>query len=145
MTVAEISFHYIPRGRVVKLYINVHYSATRETRLGAMGFRYQRPGLGPPVGFLQLLDIEFFHFQNGLHDSIRPGRIGIAQHLADDRSDDLPREPVLVLQPSTLHLLTALGELLPHTVQLVLRLAVHHERNRFGELEHRPAVERKEL
>jgi hypothetical protein len=53
---------------------------------------------------------------------------------------DLPREPVLVLQPPALLRGGNSGELLPIAVDLRLRLARHHERDRLVEFEDGPAV-----
>src|SRR5262249_12366121 len=54
---------------------------------------------------------------------------------------DLPGYAELVLEPGAATRLTACGKLLPVMVDLGLGFAVDDHRDRFGELEHRPAVE----
>jgi hypothetical protein len=100
--------------------------------------------LSRPEGLLQRVDVELLHLHDRLQDSLRPRGIWVAQHLGRDGWDDLPRHPVLILQPAAWSCFTALGKLLPHPVQFRLRLAVHDERHGLGEGELRPAVERAE-
>src|SRR5205823_8751655 len=51
-------------------------------------------------------------------------------------------ETVFIRKPAALHLFSAAGyELFPIIIDLLLRLAVDHERDRCGELELRPAVQ----
>src|SRR6266480_4040763 len=58
----------------------------------------------------------------------------------------LPEESVLVREPSAFHFLPAAsGEFLTVIIDLLLRVAVDHERDGFGELEIRPAVQGGEL
>ena len=59
--------------------------------------------------------------------------VGVAEQLAQGGRDDLPRQAVAVLQPAARALLAALGERDPQLVDLLLRLAVHEERDRLGE------------
>jgi hypothetical protein len=101
--------------------------------------------LSSPEGLLQRVDVELLHPHDRLQDSLRPRGIGIAQHLGQDSWDDLPRHPVLIIQPAAWSGFTARGRLLPHPVQFLLRLAVHGERHGLGERALRPAVERGEL
>jgi len=51
--------------------------------------------------------------QHGFHHAPRLGGIRIAQHLAEDRGVDLPREPVAVLEPPARPLLAAGAERAP--------------------------------
>src|SRR5262245_30389867 len=77
----------------------------------------------------------------------RPAVSGVlvVQHFHHCGAHDLPRQPELVLEPATLHFLAARGERGPEeVVDLLLAVAVHHERNRLGELEDRSAVQRRE-
>src|SRR5690349_24932387 len=48
---------------------------------------------------------------------------------------DLPRQTILVFEPATLDFLSPFGKLLPEVIDLVLRLAMDHQRNRFREFE----------
>ena len=57
----------------------------------------------------------------------------------------MPRHAEPVLEPAALDFLAAGRELVPEVVDLFLVLAVHHERDRLRELEHRTAVQRREL
>src|SRR5437870_2771397 len=58
----------------------------------------------------------------------------------------LPEESVLVREPSAFHFLPAAsGEFLPVIIDLLLRVAVDHKRDGFGELELRSAVQGREL
>ena len=52
----------------------------------------------------------------------------VAQQLAQDRRDDLPRHPEPVDEPAALNLLAAGGQLLPVAVDLLLRLAADEQR-----------------
>src|SRR3569832_1213269 len=80
-------------------------------------------------------------------DALRFRGVLIAQHLAQDRRRDLPRQPVFVFQPAALlRLLVAVfRESVPVIVELFLRLAMHLERDGLVELEYRTAVQRDEL
>src|SRR5207244_174183 len=93
----------------------------------------------------QPLDIELLHPQHRLQDFLGPPGIWIGHHLAQDSGDDLPRQSVFILQPAALYRFATLGELLPHPVHFLLRVAVHDERDGLGELELRPTVECEEL
>ena len=76
-----------------------------------------------------------------MRDPLQPGRI---LHPFGEKlcRYDLPEESVLVRDPSALHFLPAAsGELLPVIIDLLLRVAVNHERDGFGELELRSAVQ----
>src|SRR5438874_8848882 len=79
-----------------------------------------------------------------MHQPLHPGRIlgplvPLVRHY-------LPGETVFIGEPTALHLLAATGgEFFPIIIDLLLRLAVDHERDRRGELELRPAVQGHEL
>ena len=70
----------------------------------------------------------------------------MVEQFRQDRRDDLPRDAVPVLQPAARpRFAAALGEPGPVLVDLLLRSAVHLERDGLGELVFRPAVQRGEL
>ena len=54
---------------------------------------------------------------------------------------DLPAQPEAVLEPAALRFLAAVDQPVPVVVDLVLVLALDHERHRLGELEMRAAVD----
>src|SRR6185369_901120 len=59
--------------------------------------------------------------------------------------NDLPRQAVFIFQPAALYFLPAFSEPVPKMIDFLLRLAIDDERNRFGKLELRSAVEGCEL
>ena len=68
--------------------------------------------------------------------------VGVVQQRLPARWAHLPREPVLVLEPTALTLFAAVGgELLPVVVDLVLVGAVDQQRDRLGERKVRTAVQ----
>src|SRR2546428_11608917 len=99
----------------------------------------------PLVGLLQLVDLHLVHLQHGFHHAIRLLRVLVLQELAQDGGHDLPGEAELVLEPAAPVGLSALGKLAPEVVDLLLRLAVHHERDREGEFKLGAAVQRHEV
>src|SRR3569832_2672424 len=92
-------------------------------------------------------NVDLLRLHNRPHDALRFRGVLIAQHLAKDRRRDLPRQPVIVFQPAALlRLLVAdYRESVPVIVDLLLRLAMHLERDGLVELEYRTAVQRDEL
>ena len=50
-----------------------------------------------PECFIKSVDAEFLHFHHGLKDVLQAPRIGIADHLAKDRRNDLPPHAEFVL------------------------------------------------
>src|SRR5436190_24004663 len=79
-----------------------------------------------------------------MHQPLHPGRI--LGPLVPLVRYHLPGETVFIGEPTALHLLAATGgEFFPVIIDLLLRLAVDHERDRCGELELRPAVQGHEL
>src|SRR5690606_25703860 len=95
-----------------------------------------------PGGVQQPLNVDLLHPLHGLEDPPRHLGVRVAQQPGQLTGDDLPGQAVAVLQPPARPLLTALGELAPQLVDLLLRLAVDKERDRLVEGELRPAVER---
>src|SRR5207247_2157378 len=89
-------------------------------------------------------EIDLFHRHQRMHQPLHPSRIlaplvPLVRHY-------LPGKTVFIRKPAALHFLAAAGyELLPIIIDLLLRLAVDHERDRRGELELRPAVQGYEL
>src|SRR6266516_5573501 len=79
-----------------------------------------------------------------MHQPLHPSRIlgplvPLVRHY-------LPGKTVFIRKPAALHFLAAAGgEFFPVIIDLLLRLAVDHERDRCGELELRPAVQGHEL
>src|SRR5688572_11932235 len=95
------------------------------------------------IGLLQFRDIDLAHLQHRVERALRLLEVLVGDHLEEDRRGYLPRQSVLVFKPAARAFLPATGEqLLPVVVDLLLVLAVDHERDRLGELEVRPAVQR---
>jgi hypothetical protein len=99
-----------------------------------------------PCGLFQGGDVDLVHFHHRFHDAIRLPGIAIGQHIAEKDRVDLPRETEFVFQLAAPPGRSAVGgKFLPEIIDLVLGLAVDRERDRFGELELRSAIERHEL
>src|SRR5215831_16216311 len=98
------------------------------------------------VGFFKLRDVDLVHLHHGVHDAFGFRFIRIAEHVAENDRADLPREAEFVFEPPARPGRSAIGgKFFPEIIDLLLRLAVHVERDRFGELELRAAVECYEL
>ena len=98
------------------------------------------------VRAIQRGDINFFHIQHGCHYTLGPGRILIGQHVAENNRTHLPRETKFVFEPAARSgRSTVGGKFLPEIIDLVLGFAVDSERDRFGELELRAAVQGHEV
>src|SRR5439155_20008481 len=112
--------------------------------LVSSGFRspaFGRDLLALGVRVLQFLDVELAHLEHGLDGLLRIAVLRIADHLAQRRGHDLPRQTPAILQPAAgSRLAAAGGELVPEVVDLLLRLAVHEHREALAEAEGRPAV-----
>src|SRR5207249_7792221 len=89
-------------------------------------------------------EIDLFHRHQRMHQPLHPSRIlaplvPLVRHY-------LPGKTVFIRKPAAVHFLSATRrELFPVIIDLLLRLAVDHERDRCGELELRPAVQGHEL
>src|SRR5437867_10507815 len=89
-----------------------------------------------PCGLFQGGDVNLVHFHHRFHDAIRLPGIGIGQHIGEKDRVDLPRETEFVFEPAAPPSQSAVGrKFLPEIIDLILRLAVDRERDRFGELE----------
>src|SRR5712671_4012585 len=111
-------------------------------RLAARGVRARRR----LVGFLQLVDVDLAHLEHRFHHSLRLLGILVGKHVRQRGGNDLPRQTELVLEPAALRRRTApRQELVPQLVHFRLGFAAHVQRDRFGELENRAAVQRHEL
>ena len=95
----------------------------------------------PFVRPLQRCDVELPHLQKCLGDPRGLFGIGVHQHVGKDRRHDLPGHAIAVLQPAARALFATLGEPGPVVIDLVLRLAMHLERDGLVELELRSAVQ----
>ena len=95
-------------------------------------------------GALELVDHDLPHLQHRGDRALRALRVGVGDQLVEDARHDLPRDAVAVLEPAARTLLPSIGERVPETVDLVLVLAVGLERDRLGEAELGPAVERED-
>src|SRR5438046_6531461 len=88
--------------------------------------------------------MDLFHRHQCMHQPLHPSPI--LAPLVPLVRHHLPGETVFIREPAALHFLAAAGyELLPIIIDLLLRLAVDHERDRGGELELRTAVQGHEL
>src|SRR5206468_7080202 len=83
--------------------------------------------------------------QHRVHRSLRPLWIPVLECVAERTWNDLPPEPVPVLDPAALTFGAARAELRPELVDLLLSVAADGERDRLVELELRPTVERDEV
>src|SRR5690242_6915652 len=98
------------------------------------------------IGLLQLRDVELFHRHEGLEHAVDLGLVLVEQHLRKDAGRHLPRQTEPVLEPAALAFLTTtLAQLAPEVIDLFLVFAKHLKRDRFGELEQGPAIEREEF
>src|SRR5260370_4282087 len=98
------------------------------------------------IRLLQFVDVELLHLEHGLQRRRRVARPGVGQQPAEHVGHDLPADAEAVLQPSALALFpAACDEPSPVAVDLLLRVAVDHEREAFREFERLPAVEGGEL
>src|SRR5207249_12130182 len=79
------------------------------------------------VSRLQSPNIELLHRQEGLGEARDLVLCAAPQHFVHLHGNDLPREPILILQPAALLGFGDRGEFLPVVIDLVLCLAVHDE------------------
>src|SRR5207249_1511824 len=97
-------------------------------------------------GLFQGGNVDLVHFHHRFNDAIRLPGIRIGQHVAEKDWVDLPRETEFVFEPAAPPGRSAVGgKFLPEIIDLILGPAVDRERDRFGELELRAAVERHEV
>ena len=108
---------------------------TRITRIESVSSVQSAVKCSPLAGLFQTFDVDFLHFEHGLHDSFRFLRIGITQHLPQNSGIDLPRQTILVFQPTAWPFFSTLGKLCPQFVHFLLRCAVHGERYGLSEFE----------
>src|SRR4029079_3760239 len=95
---------------------------------------------------IEISDDDLLHLHHGLHGSMGFFTIRIAQVTAEGLRHNLPGQAQLVLEPSTLRFLAAVGDqLVPEIVYLFLRLDAYEERDCFVELIFRAAVKGVEL
>ena len=91
---------------------------------------------------LYFLDVDLFHLENRLHNSLGFFRIGIINHLDQNFWNNLPRHAVFVLEPAA-HLrffIPAFREVAPVMINFCLRLAIDLEGNGFVEFENRTTI-----
>src|SRR4029079_7086233 len=100
----------------------------------------------PVISFLQRRDVELLHLHHRLERALESRGLRVLHHLDHRRRHDLPRQTELVLEPTALlrPWIASGTQLLPVVVHFLLVLAVHLQRDRLVELEHRPGVERRE-
>src|SRR5690625_243712 len=96
-------------------------------------------------GRLQRGDIELDHRVHGLLRPKHPVWIRVGHQLRQPLRNDLPGQPVAVLEPPALHLAAAAGKAVPVVVDLGLVGAVDLDRDGLAEREVRAAVDRGEL
>ena len=75
------------------------------------------------LGLLQGLAVKFAHLKHCFHDPLCFPGILITDHLAQIAGNDLPRQTKFVFKPAALSTFPAGGQLFPHLVDLLLRLA----------------------
>ena len=96
--------------------------------------------LFPLIGRTQFCDVEFLHPEHGAHCPPRLRLVGITHHLRQGGWKHLPRNAVLILEPTALLDFATGGESLPVVVDLFLRLAWNLEGDRLVELEVGPPL-----
>src|SRR5678815_4143194 len=98
------------------------------------------------VGLLQRGEVEFLHLHHRYHDALAAWRDAVPEHVLHPGRHHLPGQPEFVLEPAALLRcrITTGRQLVPVVVHFGLSLAVDLQRDRLGELEDRPAVERGE-
>src|SRR5262249_29688924 len=112
------------------------------TRIFPSGVKRDGSGRRRPVGGgLQCRQVELAHLQHRLHRAVGALRVGVREHLFHAGRHHLPGEAEAVPEPTALALLSAVGELLPEVVDLILGLAFDRERDRLVEAELRAAVD----
>src|SRR5688500_655466 len=108
--------------------------------------RRARRASGSVVRPLNLADIELLAAHENVHDALCLRRVAAAHEPAERVRDDLPRQPVFVLEPTALTGLAPIGrELRPVLVDLLLGVAADEKGHRLIEPVHRPGVECDEL
>src|SRR5215475_11693808 len=94
--------------------------------------------ISPMVGLLSLgsrivkrpfdrSDVELLHLEEGARDALPLFLCSICKHLAHDSRCDLPRDAVLILQPTTLLGGRIGGKRTPAAVNLLLGIAQNQE------------------
>ncbi len=112
--------------------------------VGAILLTYRRL-FSPDHRFLQRGHVELDHASHRAHGAIGLVPVGVLQHRDQPSRSDLPRHAETVRQPTARHRLAAVHPPLPVVIDLVLRVALHEQRDGRHELEFRSAVERHEL
>src|SRR3981189_531712 len=97
------------------------------------------------VRLLQRGNVDLVHLQHCVHDALCFRLVLVCQHFDQHNGNDLPRQTEFVLEPAASAFLAPTGKFRPKIIDLLLVLAVHDKRDRFGEFEHRSAVEPDEL
>src|SRR5215469_11143201 len=105
----------------------------KQSRFGAQRARRSRA--------LQAFNINFVHFQHGVHDSLRRRAVFGVQEFTQNRRNDLPGHTEFVLEPTASVPSSARRELFPQGVDFLLRLAIDEEGDRRREGVLRPAVQ----
>src|SRR6516162_7305658 len=78
-------------------------------------------------------DVELRHPHQGGQDALRSTAVRAGKEQRQDGGDDLPRQPVAVLEPPAPPRRAARRQLLPQLVQLLLRPAIDRQRDRLVE------------
>src|SRR6516164_332653 len=68
------------------------------------------------IGLLQSGDVELGHIHHGPRDPGRLGGVGVGDHVEEYGRDDLPAQPVPVLEPPAGDLLAVIGQAVPVVV-----------------------------
>src|SRR5688500_11980813 len=97
--------------------------------------------IGPPQGF----EVELLHGEHRRHYPLGLGGILVLQHALQLRGRHLPGKPELVGEPAADAFTASRRELGPVFVDLLLVFAVHHEGDRFIELEFGSTIESQAL
>ena len=93
---------------------------------------------------LERRNVDLLHREHRIHHPLCLGWIWIGEQAWQGARDYLPGEPETVFQPTAPLCGLVCRQRLPEPVDLLLALAVDHERHRFVELELRAAVQRRE-
>src|SRR5436190_19263437 len=107
----------------------------RPNEVSALVFTAARasPGSSLVVRVLERFDLDLVHLEHRLHHAVDAFGVPVGQHLIEHARDDLPGHTEAVREPATRIRISTLRQRVPVMVDLLLRVAVHDERDRSRE------------